>query len=121
MVYAIASASATIAYLCTCETAWRWLLDKKYRRPDAGSNGAQRTGGACPEMPRLSLNVPLYSCVRAPEVSIEDLTRQIAAADVELSMNGNADATYERLMTGPGVEPATAMRFRATVDDVGRF
>jgi len=54
-------------------------------------------------------------------LSIEELTKQIAEADVELSAQANADATCECLMTVPGVGPVTAMRFVATVDDVGRF
>lgn len=54
-------------------------------------------------------------------VSIEELTRQITAADQELSALAKADATCQRLMTVPGVGPVTSMRFAATVDDVGRF
>jgi len=53
--------------------------------------------------------------------SIEELTKQIAQADLELSTLAKADATCQRLMTVPGVGPVTAMRFAATVDDVGRF
>ena len=53
--------------------------------------------------------------------SIEELTDQITAADLELSNLAKEDATCQRLMTVPGVGPVTAMRFAATVDDVGRF
>lgn len=53
--------------------------------------------------------------------SIEELTEQIAQADLELSALASADATCQRLMTVPGVGPVTSMRFSATIDDVGRF
>jgi transposase len=53
--------------------------------------------------------------------SIEELTKQIAQADLELSALAEADETCRRLMTVPGVGPVTAMRFAATIDDVGRF
>ncbi len=53
--------------------------------------------------------------------SIEELNVQIAQADLELSVLAGADDTCRRLMTVPGVGPVTAMRFVATVDDVGRF
>jgi transposase len=53
--------------------------------------------------------------------SIEELSGQIEQADKELVAMAEAEPTCRRLMTVPGVGPVTAMRFVATVDDVGRF
>jgi transposase len=54
-------------------------------------------------------------------VGIDGLTKQIEQADLELEQAATADATCQRLMTVPGVGPVTAMRFAATVDEIGRF
>ena len=52
---------------------------------------------------------------------IEELTRQIGAADKELTAMARQDATCARLMTVPGVGPVTALRFAAALDEIGRF
>jgi transposase len=52
---------------------------------------------------------------------LDQLTAQIVEADKELAHLAKQDPTCRRLMTVPGVGPATAMRFVATLDDVGRF
>jgi transposase len=45
----------------------------------------------------------------------------IAQLDAEAETAASADPIVRRLMTAPGVGPITALTFRATVDDVGRF
>jgi transposase len=54
-------------------------------------------------------------------VSIEALSVQILAADVELEQEAKSDPLCKRLMTAPGVGPVTALRFTATVDRIDRF
>jgi len=45
----------------------------------------------------------------------------IAAADHWTGRTAAADPIARRLMTAPGVGPVTALQYRATLDDVGRF
>jgi transposase len=52
---------------------------------------------------------------------IDDLNREISHADRELAAVAKADAVTRRLMTVPGVGPATAVRFVAALDEIGRF
>jgi transposase len=53
--------------------------------------------------------------------AIETLNEQIALADKDLLELAKHDSTCKRLMTMPGVGPATAIRFVAAIDDVARF
>lgn len=53
--------------------------------------------------------------------TIDALTVEIADADRELAATAKADATARRLMTVPGVGPATAVRFVAALDEISRF
>jgi transposase len=52
---------------------------------------------------------------------LETLTEQVAEADKELARLAKQDPTCRRLMSVPGVGPATAMQFVATLDQVERF
>jgi transposase len=52
---------------------------------------------------------------------IDDLTRAISQADRELAKVAKADPVAHRLMTTPGVGPATAVRFVAALDEISRF
>lgn len=54
-------------------------------------------------------------------VAIDALNEQIKAADGELATLAANDQICVRLMSVPGVGPVTAMRFRAAIDDHGRF
>lgn len=63
--------------------------------------------------------IPDY--VQRPLEEIELLTKHIQAADKEVEAITDKDEVTRRLMTVPGVGPITALRFRATVDDVKRF
>ena len=49
------------------------------------------------------------------------LNAAIAAADAGMARRVTADPVARRLATTPGVGPVTAVAFRATLDDVGRF
>jgi transposase len=49
------------------------------------------------------------------------LNAAIAAADAGMARRVAADPVARRLATTPGVGPVTAVAFRATLDDVGRF
>lgn len=53
--------------------------------------------------------------------AIEALTKQLAAATKELTTLTEDDPVCSRLMTVPGVGPATAMRYVATLDQTTRF
>lgn len=52
---------------------------------------------------------------------IDELSKQIRAADKQLAQTAKSHPTCQRLMTVPGVGPVTAVRFVAAVDDVSRF
>lgn len=52
---------------------------------------------------------------------IEALDVQITEADKEIKKLVKNDEVCRRLMTVPGVGPTTALRFVATLDEVGRF
>jgi transposase len=53
--------------------------------------------------------------------SIEQLSAEIAALDKEIEQVVRADEVCKRLMTVPGVGPITALKFAASVEDIGRF
>jgi len=61
------------------------------------------------------------SYVERQLAAIEQLSIQIVAGTKELEALAKADPTCRRLMTAPGVGPATSIRFLAAVDDVSRF
>lgn len=67
------------------------------------------------------VGVILPSYVARQLKAIEALSEQITEADGELAMEAQQDDTCARLMTVPGVGPVTAVRFAATLDEVGRF
>lgn len=52
---------------------------------------------------------------------IDALSEQIAAANEEIAQLAGRDAVCERLMSTPGVGPATALQFTATLDTSERF
>jgi transposase len=53
--------------------------------------------------------------------ALESLNEQIADADRELATTAKADPIARRLMTVPGVGPATSVRFVAALDEISRF
>lgn len=61
------------------------------------------------------------ACVARQLRAIDALTTEIEEADAELRQRVAADPVCRRLETVEGVGPVTALRFAATVDDIGRF
>lgn len=54
-------------------------------------------------------------------LAVEALTEQVAASDQELNWIATHSEECRRVMTVPGVGPATAVRFVGALDDVSRF
>jgi transposase len=63
----------------------------------------------------------LPACVEWLLASIDELSKQIAAADNALGKIAKDDATCRRLMTVPGVGALTAIRFSSALDQIERF
>jgi transposase len=63
----------------------------------------------------------LPSYVERQLQTIDALTTQIVEADRELATTAHGDPVARRLMTVPGVGPATAIRFVAALDEISRF
>ena len=81
-----------------------------------------RTGGTDTFPRRLAeLGLELPSWVQRSVRMIEALTSEIKAATVELRQLARSEAVCRRLMTAPGIGPITAVRYVATLDEVGRF
>jgi transposase len=69
----------------------------------------------------LSPDTPLPSHVERQLRMIDALMTEINEADRELAASAKADLVARRLMTVPGVGPATALRFIAALDQISRF
>jgi transposase len=69
----------------------------------------------------LSAEAPLPGYVDRQLRVIDNLNREINEADRELAATAKADPIARRLMTAPGVGPATAVRFIAALDQISRF
>jgi transposase len=69
----------------------------------------------------LSSEAPLPSYVERQLRMIDALNGEISQADRELATVAKADPVARRLMTAPGVGPATAVRFVAALDQISRF
>lgn len=65
--------------------------------------------------------IGLPTCVERLLLVLDELNKQIKAADEELERIVEADDRCRRLMTAPCVGPVTAARFVTTVDDPARF
>jgi transposase len=70
---------------------------------------------------RLALPGALHETLGPLLDSLEALAPTITAADTWTDHTARHDPIARRLMTAPGVGPVTALHFRATLDDVGRF
>jgi transposase len=66
-------------------------------------------------------DAPLPSYVARQLRMVEALTVEIHEADRELAALAQADPVGRRCLTVPGVGPATAVRFVASLDDIRRF
>jgi transposase len=70
---------------------------------------------------KLSVPAPLEQAL-APLIDVlQHLAPALAQADADARTRAAADPIVRRLMTAPGVGPITALTYRATVDDIGRF
>lgn len=74
-----------------------------------------------PRRVRAKCGADLPSFVELQLQSIEQLTATIQSLDKDFEKKAVADPVCSRLMTVPGIGPTTAVRFVATVDDLGRF
>lgn len=94
----------------------RGWLRAEGRRPRGGDVATciTRVRAFCAE-----LTLPSY--VDRQLRTIDALTEQIVEADRELAATAKADPVARRLMTAPGVGPATAVRFVAALDEISRF
>ena len=94
----------------------RGWLRAEGRRPRGGDVATfpARVRALCPES-----TLPSY--VERQLHIIDALTVEIAEADRELAATAKADPIARRLMTVPGVGPATAVRFVAALDEIRRF
>ncbi len=93
----------------------RGWLRSTLRRPKSG------TPNTFPQRVRALCGAELPSYVEPQLLMIDLLSQQIAKLDRELAAQAKADPLCRRLMTVPGVGWVTALRFSATVDEVGRF
>lgn len=85
-----------------------------------------RTGGTATFSARVRQHAETTTQSVPPHIErtlslIEELTRQILAAEKELKQLATEHAVCKRLMTVPGVATITAVRFVAAIDDVTRF
>jgi transposase len=83
-----------------------------------------RSGGSSSFVARVGeLSLPHWlQCEIAPVLAVmEKLNEEIRAADDRLAKRAKADAVVRRLCTAPGVGVVTAIGFRATLDEAGRF
>jgi transposase len=93
----------------------RGFLRATSRQPKAGSTAT------FPVRVRALLGAERPSCVETMLVTIEMLTQQLRSLERELADEAKADPVCQRLMTVPGVGWVTALRFVATLDEIGRF
>ena len=69
----------------------------------------------------LAIEVPLPAYLERQLRIIDELNRVIGEADRELAAMAKTHSVARRLMTTPGVGPATAVRFVAALDEISRF
>ena len=93
----------------------RGFLRATSRRPKAGSTAT------FPVRVRALLGAERPSYVETMLATIEMLTQQLRSLERELADEAKADPVCQRLMTVPGVGWVTALRFVATLDEIGRF
>jgi transposase len=94
----------------------RGWLRAEGRRPRGGD-----TATFTARVRALFAETPLPSYVERQLRAIDALTEQIGEADRDLATTAKADPIACRLMTVPGIGPATAVRFVAALDDISRF
>lgn len=78
--------------------------------------------GFAPRVEELTGDEPALQAVIGPLLAVRAvLRRQIAALHKQALSQAQQDTVAQRLMTLPGVGAITALAFRATIDDPGRF
>lgn len=83
-----------------------------------------RSGGSSSFVARVGeLSLPRWlESEIAPLLAVmEKLNEELRAADDRLARRAKTDAVVRRLCTAPGVGVVTAIAFRATLDEAGRF
>jgi len=63
----------------------------------------------------------LYACIHALLEALGAIEAQLAALDGQVRALTRGDETAWRLMSVPGIGPVTALAFKATIEDPGRF
>lgn len=94
-----------------------WMRGQLWRL----ASGASKTFHERVRGHAASHEVELPAHVTRSLETIEHLSEQIHAADVQLRKLAKSDPICQALMTVPGIGPVTAVRFRAALDDVARF
>lgn len=94
----------------------RGWLRAEGRRPKSGELSTFST-----RVRTLASEAPLPDYVERQLRMIDAVNEEIHQADRGLAAAAKADPVARRLMTVPGVGPATALRFVAALDEVGRF
>lgn len=81
------------------------------------------TGGteSFPTRLRKAIETSLPAPIERVLTTIEDLSEQIRDADREMAREAKEDATCPRLMSVPGVGPATSVAFVSVIDVIERF
>ena len=82
-----------------------------------------RFGGVSPNLPaRAPLFQQVLWPVLTPLLSVHgEVCQQLEGLDAQIRQLARADETTRRLMTVPGIGVVTALAFRHTIDDPGRF
>ena len=91
------------------------LRQEGYRLPSG------RAESVVSRVRRLELPTSLTAALQPLLDLLAHVHGTLATADHRASAQAAADPVVRRLMTVPGIGPITALTFRATLDDVGRF
>lgn len=94
----------------------RGWLRAEGRRPRSGELSTFST-----RVRALASEAPLPTSVERQLRMIDAVNDEISQADRELTAAAKGDPVARRLMTAPGVGPATAVRFVAALDEISRF
>jgi transposase len=83
-----------------------------------GSGAAE---SAVARLTRLAVPAELQQALAPLVAVLQGIAEQLAGCTQALTQRAADDRVVQRLMTAPGVGPITALTYRATLDDVGRF
>ena len=91
------------------------LRQDGYRLPSG------RAETAVTRLRRLDVPTALRTALQPLVDLLEHVHGTLVTADEDMQARASADPVVRRLMTAPGIGPITALTFRATLDEVGRF